>query len=140
MSISKSNQIKFYLYGTFHTLKATQSASKTDTETYRHTDTSTHTRMHTCTQNYTSSDPLPLFERDMAPRPKARKKPPLWADRTEKASGPRLQGALPQRQPRPGQTRGPTTKVQSPPATRARAVHRTAPPSVDQKQHPAHWS
>ena len=61
-----SNQIKFYFYGTFHTLKATQSASHrlkttmikhtnppTPINTHRDTETNRHTHTHTNTQAQT---------------------------------------------------------------------------------------
>ena len=136
----KSNQIKFYSYGTFHTLKATQSASQrlkttmiehtnppTPINTQRDTETNRHTHKHT------SSDPLHLSDRDMAGHPDLRQgKSHLGgADHTERAPGPRPQGAPPQRHSRPGQTRGPTP--------RCRILQ---PPGPEQSsgQHPRQWT
>ena len=117
-----------------HTNPPTPINTQRDTETYRDTHPHPHTRTHTCTHKHTSSDPLHLFERDMARHRDLRclrKKPPLKADHTERAPGPRLQGAPPQRQPRPGQTRGPTP--------RCRALQ---PPGPEQStgQHPCQWT
>ena len=126
----KSNQIKFYLYGTFHTLKATQSASQRlktamikhtnpptpintqrDTETNRHTHAHTRTHTRTHTQTHKLRPTAPIGQRHgRAPGPKARKEPPWGADHTERAPGPRPQGSPPQRQSPPGQTRGPTPR------------------------------
>jgi len=74
-------------------------------ETQRQTDTHTHTQIHKLRPT------APIGQRHgRAPRPKARKKPLFGANHTERAPGPRPQGATPQTQSRPGQTRGPTPR------------------------------
>ena len=77
---------------------------------------------HTLTQTHKLRPTAPIRQRHgRAPRPKARK---------ERAPGPRPQGAPPQRQSRPGQTRGPTP--------RCRVLQ---PPGPEQStgQHPPQW-
>ena len=118
----KSNQIKSNLfiwhfsYFKSNTKCLTEAKNNNDTThqpshphkySERHRDKQTHTH----TQTHKLRPTAPIGQRHgRAPRPKARKEPPLGADHTERAPGPRPQGASQQRQSRPEQTRGPTPR------------------------------
>ena len=113
----KSNQILFIWHLSYFKSKTkclTEAKNNNDIQhtnpptpinTQRDTETNRHIRTH----KHTSSEPLHLSDRDMAGHPDLRQgKSHLGgADHTERAPGPRPQGAPPQRQSQPGQTRGP---------------------------------
>ena len=130
----KSNQILFVWHLSYlkSNTKCLTEAKNNNDKTYqpshahkypeRHGDKQTHTHAHT--YKHTSSDPLHLSDRDTVGHPDLRQgkshRPGSVATETAPTRA----------------DKRPHTKVQSPPATRARAVHRTAPPLVDQKQLP----
>ena len=92
-----------------HPFKYPERHIDVQTHTCTHTDTHAHTCTHTQTHKVRPTAPIGQ-RHGRAPGHKARKKPPLGADHTERAPGPRPQGSPPQRQSRPGQTRGPTPR------------------------------
>ena len=109
--------------------KATQSASQGLKTKNDKTYQPSHPHKYPERQTHELRPTAPIRQRHVrAPRPKARKKPPLEGSRPT-TTGSAATDTAPTRA-----DTMPHTKVQSPPATQARAVHGTAPPSEDQNR------
>ena len=112
-----------------HTNPSTPINTQRDTKTNRHTHAHAHTCMHTQTHKLRPTAPI-RQRHGRAPRPKARKKPPWGPTTLRGLLGTTTGSAATETVPTRADKR-PHTKVPSPPAIRARAFHRTAPPIVN---------